>query len=255
MSWKVIQACTVGTSHLARGEACQDDCVAVTVTARWGEEFLVALVSDGAGSAVRGGKGASIACESGVKVIEEWFSCSESFSGLDFRVIESWVDSVRYQLWLASRSEGLVLRDFACTLLGAVVGDKGAAFFQVGDGAIVIQDGDGYKVVFWPDSGEYANTTFFVTENDVFEHLHSDVFDTSPGKVAVFSDGIQRLALVYSSRSVHKPFFEPMFARLMQARVEECDVLSEQLAHFLASPRVNERTDDDKTLVLAVRNT
>ena len=255
MSWKVIQASAIGSSHLARGEACQDDCAAVTVAAPWGEECLVALVSDGAGSAICGGKGATVACESGIRVIEEWVSHSESLSALSSDVIASWVDSIRYQLWLASRSEGLVPRDFACTLLGAVIGEKAAAFFQVGDGAIVIGDGDGFSPVFWPDSGEYANMTYFVTEDDAFDHLHSEVSLAAPSEVALFSDGVQRLALVYLSRTVHKPFFEPMFARLSQASLDECHVLSEQLAGFLGSPRVNERTDDDKTLVLATRKT
>lgn len=253
MSWNVIQASTVGSSHLLRGELCQDDCAAVTVVAPWGEEYLVAIVSDGAGSAICGGKGATVACESGIRVIEEWIAHTNSFYSLSSDAISSWVDSIRYQLWLASKSEGLVPRDFACTLLGALVGEKAAAFFQVGDGAIVIGDGNGFSPVFWPDSGEYANMTYFVTENDVFDHLHSEVSFSPPSKVSLFSDGIQRLALVYSTKTVHKPFFDPMFARLSQANLDDCHVLSEQLAFFLGSTRVNERTDDDKTLILAIR--
>lgn len=252
LSWKIVQASAVGSSHLARGEACQDDCAAVTLVAPWGEECLVALVSDGAGSAVRGGKGAMVACESGIRVIEQWLAHSKSLSALTSHDITSWVGGIRYQLWLTSSSEALEHRDFACTLLGAVVGEETAAFFQVGDGAIVIREGDGFRPVFWPDSGEYANMTYFVTEDDAFDHLHFDVF-AAPSELALFSDGVQRLALVYSSKTVHKPFFEPMFAKLSQASLDECDILSEQLAVFLSSPRVNERTDDDKTLVLATR--
>ena len=96
--------------------------------------------------------------------------------------------------------------------------------------------------------------TCFVTEDDAFEHLHAEVSSVAPSEVALFSDGIQRLALVYSSKTAHQPFFEPMFARLNEANLKECDVLSEQLSTFLGSPAVNERTDDDKTLVLAARN-
>jgi hypothetical protein len=34
---------------------------------------------------------------------------------------------------------------------------------------------------------------------------------------------------------------------------EKCPQLSDGLQQFLQSPRVNERTDDDKTLILATR--
>jgi hypothetical protein len=44
-----------------------------------------------------------------------------------------------------------------------------------------------------------------------------------------------------------------MFAVLRKQSPELCNVLDEQLRQFLDSPAVNERTDDDKTLVLATR--
>jgi hypothetical protein len=254
VNWKVIQASAIGTSHAVRDEPCQDDCAATTFHAPAGDECFVALVSDGAGSAIRGGRGAMVACETGIKVIGEWVSQAKSLSALSSDIIAEWVDTIRYHLWLASRDEGLLLYDYACTLLGAVIGGNNAAFFQIGDGAIVICEGDGFRPVFWPDFGEYANMTYFVTDENALSCLHSEVYPAAPAEVAVFSDGIQRLALVYQTREAYKPFFEPMFARLRKAADEdECDLLSGQLAIFLGSPPVNERTDDDKTLVLATR--
>lgn len=254
MSWKVIQASVIGASHTVRGELCQDDCAATTFPAPGGEECFVALVSDGAGSAIRGGRGAMVACETGIRVIEQWVSQAQSLSFLSSDVVAEWVDTIRYNLWLASNAEGLLPRDYACTLLGVVIGENNAAFFQVGDGAIVIGEGDGFRPVFWPDSGEYANMTYFITDEDALSHLHSEVSLKAPVEVAVFSDGIQRLALVYQTREVHKPFFEPMFVRLRKAAGDdECDLLSGHLAGFLGSSAVNDRTDDDKSLILATR--
>lgn len=253
MNWKVVQASVIGTSHAERDVACQDDCAAFTFLAPNGEECFVALVSDGAGSAICGGKGAMIACETGIRLIEQWVNQAQSLSDLSVEAVALWVDTIRYELWLASRAEGLTPRDYACTLLGAVIGEKSAAFFQVGDGGIVIGEGDGFRPVFWPDSGEYANMTYFITDENVLFHLHSEVSSKASLEVAVFSDGIQRLALHYQSRTAHKPFFEPMFAKLREAQSNECDLLSEQLAKFLDSSRINERTDDDKTLILATR--
>ncbi|EFC7107168.1 protein phosphatase 2C domain-containing protein, partial [Escherichia coli] len=50
----------------------------------------------------------------------------------------------------------------------------------------------------------------------------------------------------------HVPFFTPFFNGLAAATQEQLDLLPELLKQFLSSPAVNERTDDDKTLALAL---
>jgi hypothetical protein len=69
--------------------------------------------------------------------------------------------------------------------------------------------------------------------------------------VAGFSDGLQNVALHFASRSVHRPFFEGKF-RALETTDDETSLLA-PLMEFLASPALEERTDDDKTLVLACR--
>jgi hypothetical protein len=71
--------------------------------------------------------------------------------------------------------------------------------------------------------------------------------------VALLTDGLQGLALRFSTREAHGPFFEPMFARLRREREGEPKGLGKELRAFLGSAPVNQRTDDDKTLVLATR--
>jgi hypothetical protein len=70
-------------------------------------------------------------------------------------------------------------------------------------------------------------------------------------ELALFTDGLQMLALHFASRSAHRPFFEPLFTTLREAANPEA--LGGPLREFLDSPAVNERTEDDKTLVLAIR--
>ena len=65
------------------------------------------------------------------------------------------------------------------------------------------------------------------------------------------SDGLIRLALKMPSQEPHPPFFHPLFG-FTEAAAEEAGA-AEKLALFLNSARVNDRTDDDKALVLAVR--
>jgi hypothetical protein len=66
--------------------------------------------------------------------------------------------------------------------------------------------------------------------------------------LAMLSDGIELLALCYKDNTAHEPFFTPMFEF-----AEKPGSTKAELEEFLESERVCDRTDDDKTLVLAVR--
>ena len=123
---------------------------------------------------------------------------------------------------------------------------------QIGDGGIVVDVGKGLQVPVVPMSGEYANMTQFITDDDAIDVLVSKVFPDIASKVAVFTDGIQRLALNMAANTAHEPFFAPFFKVLASATTGQEDQLQTALARFLNSDAVNERTDDDKTLALGV---
>ncbi|HBA3253179.1 TPA: protein-serine/threonine phosphatase PphC, partial [Escherichia coli] len=100
--------------------------------------------------------------------------------------------------------------------------------------------------------GEYANMTHFITDEDAVSRLETFTSTERAHKVAAFTDGIQRLALNMLDNSPHVPFFTPFFNGLASATQEQLDLLPELLKQFLSGPAVNERTDDDKTLALAL---
>lgn len=252
MSWRVIQASVAGTSHHKECLPCQDSCFATTYHGAGGNEILSIVVADGAGSAAFGGQGAELACETCQFKIEEWVNQSQGAAPQEFEVV-GWIDAVRAALAESSSRMDVTPRDFACTLLIAVVTPVNATYAHIGDGGIVVDDGAGLRTVFWPESGEYANMTRFVTDDDALKHVRIEALAGAPEELAVFTDGIQRLALDYRSNSVHVPFFNPMLAALRQQESSECDLLDNKLSQFLASDKVNSRTDDDKTLVLATR--
>ena len=147
---------------------------------------------------------------------------------------------------------GVVPRQLACTLLVALAGDDWAAFAQIGDGVIVFNVDAGYELAFWPDNGEYANTTRFLTDDDYRKHLRIEVVTRQVSELAVMTDGLQMLALDFKGARVHDRFFEPLFRTVRNNPNEEA--LRNSLLDFMDSKRVNERTDDDKTLLLATRN-
>jgi len=250
--WKIIRASVVGTSHIDSGQLCQDSCFADVFQGIDSQEYLICIVSDGAGSAKLGGAGAELACTSAIKSIEASLS-SHRWTSIDETLIEEWIKDIQHSILETAAANGLTSREYACTLLGAVVGPDDCIFFQIGDGAIVAASGCTQGVVFWPDSGMYANMTFFVTEEDALSHLQVSITKAHIEEIAVFTDGIQRLALSFEQRIPHGPFFEPMLSVLRMRTPEECEILNDHLVKFLSSPQVNRYTDDDKTLVLATR--
>jgi len=128
-------------------------------------------------------------------------------------------------------------------------------FFQIGDGSIVVSDveQESYGHVFWPERGEYENATYFATDRKFAAYLRFESVRRSVVELAMFSDGLQRLALDFQKTMPHEAFFRGVFPPVRKASPENATRLSEHLSNFLGSARVNQRTDDDKTLVLATR--
>jgi hypothetical protein len=247
--WRLLQQSLEGTSHRRSATPCQDSCAA-TVMCPGQESFLVVACSDGAGSARLSQEGSTLACRRFLEVASEALAREGAVAVRNPEVIRGWYRQVLQSLEEEAARREAPLREFACTLLTAVVGEHGAVFAQVGDGAIVVRRGGEYVHVFWPQVGQYANSTWFVTSRDMEQVL--EVTCGEPvDELALFTDGLQMLALHFATRSVHRPFFEPLFLALREA--EDPEALGAPLRAFLDSPAVNERTEDDKTLVLAIR--
>lgn len=253
--WRYIAASVIGTSHAKAGGTCQDanDCQIYALPS--GEKVLAVAVADGAGSAVCGGEGAARTCRALVGLVDEHLDSGRTVEQITRATVSSWIATVQNILEEEAKAVARERRDFACTILGLIVDDSCAACLQVGDGVIVLADSEehAYGHVFWPDRGEYANTTHFVTEDDASEHLQFESVKRRVMEVALLTDGLQSIALNYQQRSAHEPFFKGLFAPLRTAEEGCSRELSDSLASFLTSPRVNEKTDDDKTLVLASR--
>ena len=251
-SWRWISASVIGTSHAVSGSECQDSHLCSEIETPLGP-VLLAVVSDGAGSATKSAAGSRLLCEVLHDKALQFFREEGEVHRVNVRLIANWIQFFRDEVILLAEADGLSDREYACTLVGAIVGEKAAVFFQIGDGAIVYSSvsGSTASLAFWPERGEYENTTYFVTQASFFEQLQFRLLEEQVAEVALLSDGLQRLALNYQTRSAHQPFFSGLFAPLKYAEQEAFPQLNRQLATYLDSPKINERTDDDKTLVLA----
>lgn len=250
VSWRVVAGSAAGTSHIATGLPCQDSCWAQVDTPAGKTAVLSIFVADGAGSAQHGGEGAELAIKAAAEFMQKKLGLPEFGLGDDFAV--DCVMSVRAALFSAAEIERVRAREFACTFLGIVSTNQGTLVMQIGDGGIVIDVGNGLEVPIVPMSGEYANMTHFITDEDAVDRLESRAFHTPVIKAAAFSDGVQRLALQMDTNTAHEPFFATFFKVLSTAAEDQEDQLQDAMMRFLNSEAVNDRTDDDKTLALAV---
>jgi hypothetical protein len=135
-----------------------------------------------------------------------------------------------------------------------VVAKELAVVIHVGDGACALRiAGESrWLVPSWPAQGEYASTTYFVTD-DPQPRVGVVRTEGRVEEVAVFTDGMERLALDFAGRCAFDRFFESLFTAIRRAPPGRQRGLSAHLRDFLDSERVTERTDDDKTLVMARR--
>jgi hypothetical protein len=254
--WRYVAASVVGSAHLARAGCCQDASDCRVIARADAPPVLVAVVADGAGSAERGEVGARLACAIVQREVVAFLEAGRLVGELTRDHVGEWLRRFADEIRDVAEVEERAPRDYACTLLGAIVDRDQAAFFQIGDGAMVVSDSpdpDALTVVFWPQRGEYANQTFFASDDDASEQAEFAVFDRPIDEVALLTDGLQGLALRYAERAAHARFFGPVFAAVRQEPPGESAQLTQALITFLGSDRLNERTDDDKTLVLATR--
>ncbi len=210
---------------------------------------ICAIVCDGAGSAEYGGEGASLVCRTLAVSLRQHFRHMAVLPNDDD--IWSWIDLARDRLSLAAETRAKPRRAFASTLVMLVATGESVLTVHVGDGAVVGRDrGELWQTLSVPENGEYASMTYFLTEDPGPQVRISRSTGAYTG-FAVFSDGIENLVLDQRLNEPHAPFFRTMMQPLDSAIEEGRNVrLSAALAAFLSSPRVCEKTDDDKTLLL-----
>ena len=253
-AWRWAGACAIGVSHVRSALECQDRAGCLTVESSTGP-VIVAVVSDGAGSAKEAARGATIVCSEFHRRAISYLRTGGALVDIDDEIVADWIDSIRDRISAVAHFSALKPRDYAATLVALLANDEHGVIIHIGDGAAVVRSYETkeWSVPSWPFHGEYASTTRFVVD-DPYVKFNVVHLEFAIDRFAVFSDGIESLVLDHRDKTAPTSIFE----RFLQPVVTWDGIgrsrkLSKHLRDYLNSDKVCEATDDDKTLILGAR--
>lgn len=263
--WQVVAASLAGTSHIANGLPCQD-------AHGWRElpgGLLIAAVADGAGSAPRSDEGAELVVEAALEAMAAGLLAAVEAGASPMAAVGDRTDgdrgdrtaavlrgafvAAREALLARAAAEGFAPRELACTLALAVADCRSLTAGQVGDGVVLAQGVEGaWRSLLEPQKGEYANEVLLLNAPDALDRLALTRVE-DPVALVMSTDGLIRLMLRLPGGEPHPAFLDPLVAFARQTG--DPAQARRGLLAFLGSERVCGRTDDDKTLLVALRPT
>ncbi|MDB9519028.1 PP2C family serine/threonine-protein phosphatase [Roseofilum reptotaenium CS-1145] len=262
MVWKAIAASATGTSHTRNQLPCQDYGNFVVLEE---EDIIIGAVSDGAGSAKYSDIGSQLAVQSALESLQKWLGIHISKG---HNVQEPIADQMAERVFTTAFNQVVrkleekvkdnkkdnpdySLKNLSCTLLLFIATRDWIAGMQIGDGFIVARsENSDYQLLFKPTKGEYANQTTFVTSKYAMEDMQVKVLsDGNYYFICASTDGLERLSINTRTWHPSASFFEPFEKGLEQ---ETCEKEEESVKEWLNSTEVNDRTDDDKTMLVCV---
>jgi hypothetical protein len=248
--WWAVGASAVGAGHLRSGTPCQD---AFGVRSLRGGGLIIAS-ADGAGSAARSAEGADCAVHALLDAMESAMDGTASLDADWESTFHGAFGAARAAVERLAASGDDPLRAFATTLTCALaVGDR-VAVAQIGDGLVVVEDESGQFASVPADRpirGEYVNETVFLTGRNGLDNIILAEHAGDARAVVVSTDGLVRLAMELPAYRPFPGFLRPLLG--FAASADDADAAARRLTAFLSSDRVRDRTDDDTSLVLAVR--
>ena len=250
IDWKYALASVIGTSHLDNNTTKQDFCLVEKKNIN-GVNYLFSAVADGAGSAKFSDKSSSYICRLFIRKAEKWLN-ENDISTLNKEVVLSWFLHFQNVINRVVRIYHIdSIKEFATTLLFALLSEKGNIFVQIGDGVIAKGDINDLNCVFEPQHGEYINTTYFATEKNISERFMFEFNSDKIKRLVMHTDGIEIISFNFALKKPHINFFNPIFAMLDEFNKSGLDKnTSEFIYGFLDCERVKQKTDDDKTMVI-----
>lgn len=246
--WEGLAVSVAGSRHIARREGCSDSSVFESLD----NETSIAVISDGAGSALHASVASAWAVDACFRRIRQRFE-DMGREHADWRSIL--LDATLYarqSLEQLAAYYGWSFRDCSTTLCIAVATEEAVLCTNLGDAAVAVLDKHGvWSVVSSPENGEYANVTYFLTSRNYLDHVRYDKWDGEAICLAAFTDGLGTIAMG-PKEEPRTAFLQPI---LEYCRAKFPTLCRDQIVSMLQSEKICSKTDDDKTLAMIWRNT
>jgi hypothetical protein len=241
-TWRIVGARMRGTAHEVDGKPCQD---AIGWTTS--ESGFLLTVADGAGSALAAAVGSETAVARVLQSYEQLALDMQKQSPVSGEeVVRHLLEKARTAIYEVADKHGKAVSHYSTTLALAVAWHGMLHAAQIGDGIVAVDVEGSVEDAAPPLHGEYANEAVFLTSGITLSEVLVSSYDlTDVRGVALSSDGLYMVATeVARARAPFAPFFEDAFTAV------RAGAGCAEVEAFLA--RVDDRTGDDKSLVLAV---
>lgn len=172
-NWVIAKGSSIGGRHIEDKLPCQDS-NAVYVNLE--NDYILAIVSDGAGSASHSEIGSKIVVDKGIEILNEKLSkipFSELIHKERIEVEKFFIEFYKLlhnNLVEYSLENGIPIKSLAATSIVVVLNNAGLICSHIGDGRAGYQDFENnWHSVLEPSKGEEVNQTIFIT-SDIWEN-------------------------------------------------------------------------------------
>ena len=275
-NWTVAYASVIGNSHIQMNLPCQDSSAYESLNEDWG----IAIVCDGAGSASHAHLGSDATSKLALKYFTELVTMQGWHEAEGLPSDDLWKGSatvalrkIRHDLGKLAEAESLKVNALASTVIVIVHSPKGLLTAHIGDGRAGYSNGTEWQSCINPFQGAEANETVFITsdiwgEDELHNYAKTNIIRDKITAFTLLSDGCEKSSFevnIFNSREnkffdLNKPFpkfFEPNVKGLKMLHKEgkTQEEINKLWSGFLTNGTAQFKTEtDDKTMILGVLN-
>ncbi len=165
----------------------------------------------------------------------------------------SWFLAARTALAGQAEVAATAIGRYHCTAILVLASPTATVAAHIGDGVAITfhqnHQPESWRVLSWPDQGQFVGETVFVDDADLGRDLRISRTGGTKAVVAA-SDGFDPFVVQHAQRRVLPHQVEPLRQALAGGDPTTC--WDEPLAQFIGHEAFDAHADDDRTLVIAV---
>ncbi|MDD5271172.1 MAG: PP2C family serine/threonine-protein phosphatase [Methylovulum sp.] len=271
-SWLIVSHSAIGRQHVKKNIPCQDAHYLIEVNAETG----IAVVCDGAGSAIESHMGAKIVAKQTSVLLKReietvaWQFPSNTDANIWQNISYEVLLKVRDFLNRFAKKTNRDVKLLACTVIVVVYSPHTILISHIGDGRAAYCNNRGdWQAIMTPFKGEEANQTMFIT-CDLWcshaEYLECNIINDDIAAFTLMSDGCENYAfqtnsydeekgIFFSLNEPYSKFFQPLTGQLLSLYKQgySDQELNKEWQNFIESGNESlAKESDDKTLILGI---